>query len=85
MTPSSKDNLKREQVMALMKSGLENVQMELAFELFNERVVMAIILPKVKDGERQDFSSQPDALLTCFFRQGTSLESTCATAFEDFS
>jgi hypothetical protein len=44
--PPSKDSLKREQVMSAMKSGLESVQNELAIELFNECIVMAILLSR---------------------------------------
>jgi hypothetical protein len=46
MTPSTEDNLKREQVISSMKSGLENVETELAIELFNECIVMAILLSR---------------------------------------
>lgn len=42
----SEDNLKREEVMSAMKSAFENVQQELAFEIFNECIVMAILLSR---------------------------------------
>jgi hypothetical protein len=45
-TPSSEHTLEREQVLSEMKSGFENVQSELAFEVFNECIVMAILLSR---------------------------------------